>query len=543
MRVSCNVLLVAMTFIAGCALSRTDTDTSRGVDPQNDVAVVQANVEEDEEDVNDFRKRKTDDKDLAKRKKKCEKDPRVALGQVSADVCVGAGLFFRDPFGGNGRACGSCHAAQFDFTIGPEFIASLDDDDPLFVAENNEDLAQLEIPELMRNFGLILENADGAEDPTNKFVMRSVPHCFSLTKSIVPAPIVNPDGTAADGTTQPPNERTGWGGDGSPSPGGLKQFQAGAIFQHYTKSLARVSGVDFIPATDEQLNRIDDFLRTIGRTADITLGSISLSDPGAEAGRVTFQQPTSRCNGCHNNASANVAAGFNRNFNTGVENARVPDVDAMNIPSDGGFGGPNPGAPFTFNFDSNGDGTPDSFGKGTFSTPPLIEAADTAPFFHTNAFETVEDAITFYTTSAFANSPSGGGNAVPLTATDIANIGKFMRTINAAFNAQLAIYRLESVIAVTTEYKNRFKGVQQGMLDTAQAEVKDAIRVLDDVGIYPSVVAQLQTADAALDAAIAASAHASRKSNSQTALTAVQAANSGFGTGLTYTLGTGSLMF
>jgi hypothetical protein len=36
-------------------------------------------------------------------------------------------------------------------------------------------LAQLEKPQLMRQFGLILENLDGLEDPTNKFVMRSVP--------------------------------------------------------------------------------------------------------------------------------------------------------------------------------------------------------------------------------------------------------------------------------------------------------------------------------------------------------------------------------
>ena len=38
------------------------------------------------------------------------------------------------------------------------FIATLPGDDPLFVAENNEDLAELEDPTLMRQFGLIRAN-------------------------------------------------------------------------------------------------------------------------------------------------------------------------------------------------------------------------------------------------------------------------------------------------------------------------------------------------------------------------------------------------
>lgn len=75
------------------------------------------------------------------------------------------------------------------------------------VAENLPALAQLEKPELLRDHGLILENVDGAEAPTTKFVMRSVPHCFSLSTSIAPAPIVNGDGTGVDGTTQPPIQR------------------------------------------------------------------------------------------------------------------------------------------------------------------------------------------------------------------------------------------------------------------------------------------------------------------------------------------------
>src|SRR5688572_12405951 len=161
---------------------------------------------------------------LASATSTCNADPRVQLGIVSLDVCVGAELFFRDEFGGNGRSCASCHPADNNYTIDADFIAQLPASDPLFVAEQQPALAGLERPDLLRNFGLILENVDGAEDPTEKFTMRSVPHCLSLSRSI----------TAPPGTTTPPLERTGWSGDGAPNQGRLKDFQTGAIFQHYT---------------------------------------------------------------------------------------------------------------------------------------------------------------------------------------------------------------------------------------------------------------------------------------------------------------------
>lgn len=491
------------------------------------------------EDTNDFRNRKTELKTFAKRKQDCATDPRVALGLVSQTICVGADLFFREPFGGNGRACGTCHTAQFDFTISPEFVGSLAPDDPLFVAEYNPALAGLEKPTLMRDLGLILENVDGAEAPTTKFVMRSVPHAFSLSTSVTPPPIVNADGTAVDGTTNPPIERTGWSGDGAPAPGGLKQFQAGAIFQHYTKSLARQSTVDFTPATDEQLNDIEAFLRSVGRSADVDLGSISLSDPGAETGRTTFI--SSRCNGCHRNASANNGAGVNRNFDTGVEAARPAILNTMGIPHDGGFGGAAPGAPF--NHDSDRDGMNDSYGNGTFNTPPLIEAADTGPFFHVNNAQTIEDAITFYTTPAFASSPAGGGAAIPFNATDIANVGKFLRVLNAAFNTKIATKRLDAAIKVINQYQSHYKGLQAGLLDAAQAEVRDAIADLDDVGINAAEVGHLKSAAQSISDALSNSSQGQRLAKAMAALTEAQAAEAGLGSGLTFSVGDGSIMF
>ncbi len=68
--------------------------------------------------------------------------------------------------------------------IDTDFIATLPANDPLFVAEFNPALAQLERPKLMRSFGLILENLDGLDNPAKKFVMRGVPHTLGMQVSM-----------------------------------------------------------------------------------------------------------------------------------------------------------------------------------------------------------------------------------------------------------------------------------------------------------------------------------------------------------------------
>ena len=65
-------------------------------------------------------------------------------------IAKGRELFFNETFDGNGRTCGTCHPSENNFTIDPSFVARLPSDDPLFVAENNPELAKLERPTLMR---------------------------------------------------------------------------------------------------------------------------------------------------------------------------------------------------------------------------------------------------------------------------------------------------------------------------------------------------------------------------------------------------------
>jgi len=459
----------------------------------------------------------------------CAGDPRVVAGVVAADTCIGANLFFRGTFGGNGRTCATCHRVDNNLTIDPTFIATLPPTDPLFVAEFDTDLKDLEKPTQMHRFGLILENVDGFDpDPRTRFVLRSVPHTLSLATSVTRPP---------DGVT-PPVDRTGWSGDGAPGPGALRDFMTGAIRQHYTKTLARVAGTDFVLASNTQLDQIDHFMRRIGRNNELTLTSVTMNDPGAELGRGKFLAVG--CDVCHHNAGANAnfGGGGNRNFNTGVESSRNPALAAF--PHDGGFGiiGPTSGV----------------FGDGTFNVPPLIEAADTGPFFHTatsivNAAAhnvatatTIEEAIAFYTSPAFLNAPDGF--PINLMPTDIDNVGRFLRGVNAAFSAAIAIKRLDAELAIIASFHNTQLAIQRELIRLANVEVGDAIRVLSEVsGLNPLSLAAFRNASTLLDQARTDTVEADRQSHVTSARTLVTNAASAIGTNLTYNIGEGSVMF
>jgi hypothetical protein len=456
----------------------------------------------------------------------CKLDPRVVVGVVSVETCVGADLFFRDSFGGNGRTCATCHPVGHNLTIDPAFIATLPPTDPLFVAEFNDNLTELERPRIMHRFGLILENVDGfLPDPTTHFVLRSVPHTLSLSTSVTRPP----------GSPNPPFDRTGWSGDGAPNPGALRDFMTGAITQHYTKDLRRRPGIDFQLASDLELKHIDQFMRQTGRSNELAIGSIVMSDQGAESGRQSFIGVG--CTLCHANAGAN-AGGFNFNFNTGVESARNPAL--AGFPRDGGFGtNPNP------------DG---SFGDGTFNVPPLIEAADTGPFFHTatsvvgapahntDTASTIEEAIAFYTTNAFRTAPDGF--LIVLNSTQIDNVGRFLRGLNAVFNAAIAIKRIDAELAVVAKFHNTRLRIQRELIRLANVEVGDAIRVLAAAqNLDPPSLVAYRRAATQLRLAQVTDVEADRIAALQAARLALTQGSSAVGTNISYKIGEGSVMF
>lgn len=230
-------------------------------------------------------------------------------------VARGERLFFNETFGGNGRTCGTCHPAENNFTIDRPFIARLAKQrprDPLFVAELNPDLRDLEKPELMRKFGLILENVDGFDRPG---VMRGVPHTLGLAKSL----------TQPTNLLGAPAQMTGWSGDGSLG-GTLRDFATGAVIQHFTKTLNRVEGIDFRRPTDDELLAMEAFQLSLGRQDDLDLATLVLRNPVAKDGQKIFQNGTGdpaapgTCSACHRNAGAlDANNGENRNFDTGAE--------------------------------------------------------------------------------------------------------------------------------------------------------------------------------------------------------------------------------
>ncbi|HEX5716228.1 MAG TPA: hypothetical protein VF179_08720 [Thermoanaerobaculia bacterium] len=486
----------------------------------------------------------------------------ISHGLVGSDVGQGADLFFRGTFSGNGRTCGTCHRVELNQELDADFIATLPANDKLFVAEfpvNQGGVPGLERPALMRAHGLILENVDGLENPTVKFTMRGVPHSLSLATSIL-APN---DGRA-------PVERTGWSGDGAPQTGALRFFPVGAVRQHFPKRLNRVANVDFVLPTSSQLDKMAAFSLASGRLNDLVLSNVTLTNAGAQAGKVKFVSAAARCNGCHANAGGNVAAGTNNNFNTGVETVFNPARTIENFPFDGGFG--------TANRDCDGNNVNDCFGDGTFNSVPLIEAADTPPFFHNNVAETIEDAITFFTTAAFANSPAGGGAAIPLTVTEIDNIGKFLRVINAAFNNDIAIQRTDAALSLEFQGDSAQGGCPDGggdegnsgdesdsgestncggggddpqgrkdtvdeLLRLANEEAQDAIDVLAAKGLHSDARTLLQSGINKGAQAINENATFTRVALIQGALSDFLTAMTKYGSGLNLTRGEGNLLF
>lgn len=483
----------------------------------------------------------------------------ISHGLVSQDVGDGADLFFRGTFGGNGRTCGSCHPQDNNQTIEKEFIATLPSSDPLFVAEFDPALEDLEIPALMREFGLILENADGFENPTEKFVMRGTPHSLSLATSV-----------SAPGSFPHP-EATGWSGDGSPD-GTLRGFSRGAVIQHFTKTLARVSGTDFVEPTATELQKMEAFMLEVGRLNELDLPSVSLADAGADVGRRIFLNTgadvtigAGKCNNCHANAGANVSFGAqtNNNFDTGVEEVPHPGRAIVDFPGDGGLG-----------TELNSEGT---FGDGTFNTTPLVEAADTGPFFHNHVIGELEDAVAFYSTPFFNNSPAGGVvGGIDLTAAESDQVASFLRVVNASFNLAISIQRNNAGITLENSSSGGCGGgggpatsstgsvsSQEGtcfdgggpqftpgkretintLLALSNAEAADVIDVLSARGLHGSAVSLIQSAISKNQQAIAESSSSVRKSLMQSAVADLQQASGQFGSGLDFTLGDGNLLF
>jgi cytochrome c peroxidase len=392
------------------------------------------------------------------------------LGALQNRLLIERGrrLFMEETFNGNGRTCATCHPPTNNFTIDPAFIAGLPESDPLFVAEFNPDLAQLEGPELMRRFGLILENLDGFDRPG---VFRGVPHTFGLRLSTrVEAGDANL--TRTDGSTVV--HAIGWSGDGAPGDGSLRSFAIGAVVQHFTKTMERVPGKDFRLPTESELDALEAFQMSLGRQAELDLATMPFADADVQAGKDLFNGVgTNRgCAPCHDNAGANNDDGFNRNFATNVVN--LPDTEARRfdpeIPGEGGFDREPeyevPGIAASF------------YGNTTINTASLVEAADTGPFFHNNSARTIEDAVRFYTTPTFS-----ADNPFQLNGIQINQLAAFLRAVNALENVR-------NVSVLAKDAQRQPPGQARQTIQVVIADTEDAIEALTrgPLDLHPEAV-------------------------------------------------------
>lgn len=412
---------------------------------------------------------------------------------LEVSIANGRKLFFGETFAGNGRTCGTCHRENVNFTIDPTFIATLSPLDPLFVAENNDDLRALENPAVMRGTADILENLDGFDKPG---VLRGVPHTLAMAISR------NPDSTVLAGGF---SDALGWSGDGSPTGdiltipvssnpgsgnitittrGSLRDFAIGAVTQHFPKRLNRVRNVDFRLPNLSELNDLEAFQLSLGRQNDLQLdpsarNALILTSPLASTGQQLFLTPFvnggASCNTCHFNAGANNSSAINGNFLTNVENLPLQPARLIDptIPVDGGFGR----TPCT------GAGGAQPCGNGRFNAPPLVEAADTGPFFHNNSINTIESAVQFYQFGIPASFPSPQFGPSQVQA-----IASFLRVINALENIRSAIDLEERA----QEQANQ-KAASE-LLELSIADLDDGIRVLTNASLHPVAAQRLREA-------------------------------------------------
>ena len=175
----------------------------------------------------------------------------------------------------------------------------------------------------------------------------------------------------------------------------LQEFSAGAVAQHFTRSLQRVADTDFRNPTGQELDALTAFQETVLTVADENFDEQNnfdrfVSTEAQKRGRTLFFGEA-KCSVCHSGnvlASSNgdfgTTAGVNENFNTGVASQQI-NVD-QGLPTEQDIGQPG--------------------NSRLFNTPPLMGIRDTAPFFHESSAATLLAAVQFYDSPAFRASPA-----------------------------------------------------------------------------------------------------------------------------------------
>ena len=331
--------------------------------------------------------------------------------------------------------------------------------------------------------------------------------------------------------------------------------------QHFPVTQARINGADFRLPSAAELDALEAFQLALGRQQEVIIATLKLRDPRVKLGRDLFNRldtgnppkptislgpnpapqgprlPAGKCALCHQNAGANLntkaftelfasigqpvpTVTGNANFATGVNDlGALPAniLDAAHNPRDGGFGKiphdgitklpqignvacANPRGGFGV-VTLPGGFLPPGLCEEDFNVPPLIEAADTPPFFHNNAVNTIEAAVGFYNDDTLNNSVGGqllkaldtNGVGIRLDTTQVTAVASFLRVLNALENIRQARETLNGAIAEILLHG--FDGANvTTLLDNTRAEIEDAMEVLKDGHLHSAAVSQLRLA-------------------------------------------------
>jgi hypothetical protein len=165
--------------------------------------------------------------------------------------------------------------------------------------------------------------------------------------------------------------------------------------------------------------------------------------------------------------------GFNIGGATNVN--ETPLALALGLPRDGGFGQ----IPTIFgSFGNTEDLPPDAGGHfelEEFNSPPVVESADTGPFFHNHTVKSLEESVAFYGTPAFRVSVFAQAVPISISAnpndSEVQAISAFLRVLNALENIRSSINVAERGRKMETDDARELAAL-------ALAETVDAIEVL-----------------------------------------------------------------
>ena len=253
----------------------------------------------------------------------------------------------------------------------------------------------------------------------------------------------------------------------------LEAFATGAVRHHFALTNYRVPGVDFRCPTPTELTELAQFQEYLGRQFPsgtplefaLKAGTkfpgtqvswsqpvITFNDAAAELGKTIFLDPNAGCQFCHFNGGASLSASDIRTEPFGNPPLPFPgrnedeqqnvdlltsftfEVPSIGMTLTGGLDGQTPvtigpdpgdGSPIEGTFVGN----PNVFFPATtvipiFNVQSIIEAPRKRSFFHNGAFNTLEDAISFYFTDAFVadlDSAAFTNNSAPPSGTPLPN--------------------------------------------------------------------------------------------------------------------------